>query len=319
MRFADKHEKGVFSLDKEHTQGAKRENRQKEVLKIEDKTRYLQSNDGYKYFDTMITVFPERIELKQYPKNVLRKKIDSNADDYWTDNRKKRTRRKKHEGISRSDSTHRSFTTLSNRIEYNAKDLHSFVTLTFSENITDLDEAHAKFKSYIKSVKRKNKDFKYIGVIEFQKRGAIHYHIYTTLKPDSELIPKREIKITKNINTGKYFNLEYYDLPHWSYGYSTAFDVVRNTDENFNLASYMAKYFYAQADERLFGRKKILSSRGWAEPDKYRLLSDTTDDKVKDFLLKGTEQTKIKGVVSKNKYAPDMIISNFKPKQLGAD
>lgn len=53
-----------------------------------------------------------------------------------------------------------------------------FVTLTFKENITDLKKANYLFMKFIQRMRYKiRKDFKYLAVIEFQKRGAIHYHM----------------------------------------------------------------------------------------------------------------------------------------------
>lgn len=57
----------------------------------------------------------------------------------------------------------------------------SFLTLTFAENITSVSEANEKFDLFRRKLKRYLKklgyDLKYISVIEFQKRGAVHYHI----------------------------------------------------------------------------------------------------------------------------------------------
>ena len=57
-------------------------------------------------------------------------------------------------------------------------DEHSrFLTLTFKDNITDIFYANREFKKFIQRVKHKYGDFRYLVVIQFQKRGAIHYHM----------------------------------------------------------------------------------------------------------------------------------------------
>jgi hypothetical protein len=59
----------------------------------------------------------------------------------------------------------------------------SFLSLTFAENITNLKEANAHFSRFIKRLNylssngNKKSLLKYIVVPEFQKRGAVHYHV----------------------------------------------------------------------------------------------------------------------------------------------
>jgi len=56
--------------------------------------------------------------------------------------------------------------------------MDKFLTLTFAENVTDIKEANYQFKLFRqKLVRYLGRDFKYLGVIEFQKRGAVHYHL----------------------------------------------------------------------------------------------------------------------------------------------
>ena len=57
-----------------------------------------------------------------------------------------------------------------------------FITLTFADNIQDLFIANAEFTLFIKRLnyyvfKQKKSILKYLVVPEFQKRGAVHYHI----------------------------------------------------------------------------------------------------------------------------------------------
>jgi hypothetical protein len=53
-----------------------------------------------------------------------------------------------------------------------------FLTLTFAENITDIKYANREFNKFIKRISRRiKKQMRYVAVHEFQKRGAIHYHI----------------------------------------------------------------------------------------------------------------------------------------------
>ena len=68
-----------------------------------------------------------------------------------------------------------------------------FLTLTFKENITDVKKANymfTKFKQRIdyEITKKKKSYLKYAGIIEFQKRGAVHYHVLFFNMPFMEKI-----------------------------------------------------------------------------------------------------------------------------------
>ena len=130
-----------------------------------------------------------------------------------------------------------------------------------------IDVTNRKFMNYISQVRRKaneqSRELYYLGVPEFQKRGAVHYHLFISERCGSEIIPKRIKKTTYSKKSKKYRTIEYYDLPYWKYGYSTAEDLTDNKafDENFNLALYMVKYLYKDFDQRLYGRTKILKTK----------------------------------------------------------
>lgn len=58
-----------------------------------------------------------------------------------------------------------------------------FMTLTFRENQTNISEANKQFKNFVKRLNYKIKKeasgfegLQYVNVVEFQKRGAVHYH-----------------------------------------------------------------------------------------------------------------------------------------------
>lgn len=54
------------------------------------------------------------------------------------------------------------------------------LTLTYRENITDIDTSSKYFVRFIKLVHKYYPNFKYVAVAEKQKRGAWHYHIAVT-------------------------------------------------------------------------------------------------------------------------------------------
>lgn len=59
--------------------------------------------------------------------------------------------------------------------------LNKFLTLTFKENITDINFAWREFDKFIKRVKTRFENFQFMNVIEFQERGAVHFHLLCNL------------------------------------------------------------------------------------------------------------------------------------------
>lgn len=157
----------------------------------------------------------------------------------------------------------------------------SFITLTFDPKrfnfIDDVSCANRYFRTWREQVAKKCKkiglEFMYLGVPEFQKNGNVHYHILTNLSCNSSLIPKREHKRLWKPKEKNYTELDYYDLPYWTYGHSTAFDVVKDTDDNFNVALYITKYLYKDIDNRLYGHTRVLKSNNLKKPNVYKLSS----------------------------------------------
>lgn len=71
---------------------------------------------------------------------------------------------------------------ISRLIDCNFDNHTKFITLTFRDNITDIDYTNDELKKFLKRLnyylhKRKTQLLKYIATWEKQSRGAIHYHI----------------------------------------------------------------------------------------------------------------------------------------------
>lgn len=163
-------------------------------------------------------------------------------------------------------------------IEYvsqNCDKFKSFVTLTFAENITDLDEANKIFQVYINSIRkylsRQKRKFYYLAIPEFQSRGAIHYHMLCSEECGSHVIPYRKKKIIYSRNKKEYKEMNYYDLTYWNDGFSEAEDLTDKKvfNDQFNLAIYMCGYLFKDMDGRLFNRTRILKSRNLEKPKYY--------------------------------------------------
>lgn len=127
-----------------------------------------------------------------------------------------------------------------------------FLSLTFRENITDLDFANKEFTKFIKRFNYKitglkNGYLKYVAVVEFQERGAIHYHMI-------------------------YFNLPFIERVYdvlaelWTYGSRRLLPVERVQNVGFYLCKYFTKNI---SDERLTARKCYFTSRDLVKPKIY--------------------------------------------------
>ena len=139
--------------------------------------------------------------------------------------------------------------------------LKKFLTLTYAENETDLDIARKDFDKFVKRMKTWHKEFQYIDVLEFQKRGAVHFHLLCNL-------PYVDVNKVADI---------------WGHGF-VKLNRIDNVD---NVGAYVTKYMTKDnMDERLIGRKCYSMSKGLNEPE------TITDDDTIDDVMFGLENVK---------------------------
>lgn len=267
-------------------------------------------NSVIEYYDTVAKKYVGGdVEVKRYMRTLERVKdgyeIVKGTNDYDT-SKSRSERKEKGTGEILRSNLNRSFSQMMDYIN-NSPDLTTFLTLTFKENLKDIPEANKHFNQWTLKARRVFPEFKYIGVLEFQKRGAIHYHILTNLKLDTELITRQK----KNNSE----NLPKYDVKYWNKGFSSAFDVVKDTDEKFVLSLYMGKYFFKDIDNRLFGHRKFLKSNNIKKPKLVRLRSDTAEyqNSFNDLVKNKVQSGNPKFIVAKESYGQDMIITNYVP------
>lgn len=118
-----------------------------------------------------------------------------------------------------------------------------FLTLTFRDNITDIKTCNLEFKNFIKRLKYnyRLKNLKYVAVIEFQKRGAIHYHVMLS----TPYIKQKDLQAL------------------WRNGF-IYINKINNVD---NLGAYLVKYMLKDTeDKRLQGQKAYLFSKNLIQP-----------------------------------------------------
>ena len=138
------------------------------------------------------------------------------------------------------------------RFLYCNTDLLYFWTFTFRDNVDDIDCANRLFKKFIQRLRYKYPDIKYIAVVEFQKRGAVHYHVVLNQRVD------------------------FYEMSGiWRYG----FCLVKRVNNRRHLVNYVLKYLkkVSPKDRRLWGKKVYHTSRNLNKPE------DVTNMSMCDF------------------------------------
>lgn len=161
-------------------------------------------------------------------RNKLGRKNEKNTNSATKEENRKKTQTRARKQVARL-------------INSNALEMRKFLTLTFAENITNIKVANHYFKTFVQRVnyylKKQNKPkIKYVAVIEFQKRGAIHYHLLCNLP---------------YIANSTLTNL-------WRNGF-IRINQIENID---NVGAYVTKYMNKDlSDTRLQGQKCYLTSK----------------------------------------------------------
>ena len=134
----------------------------------------------------------------------------------------------------------------------NMRDWKTFITLTFSENITDIEFANKKFRYFIDKVRRVYSDFRYICIPEFQKRGAVHYHLLTNVDVDNNKLIFAQLD-----------NYDFKHIKYWNDGFTS---VETITGDIKKVIGYISKYMTKDLDDRLFGHHRYLYSTNLQKP-----------------------------------------------------
>lgn len=160
----------------------------------------------------------------------------------------------------------------------------TFITLTFAENITDISTANKIFSNWTSNIRKLKPDFKYLAVPEFQKRGAVHYHILSNLGlDDKDIILKQQKKTGKAV---KFDDL--YDVKYWTKGFARV-DFIKNDYKK--IYSYICKYMTKDIDNKLFGKKRYFYSQNLDKPfETYLNLSNSKDFDYFMNIMKNSDQ-----------------------------
>jgi|LFRM01.2.fsa_nt_gb hypothetical protein len=242
----------------------------------------------------------DHVEVKQYRGTLSR--LKDGLEPVKPDDRNYAAKGSKNTEILKHN-IYRSYGQLLEYAFVNGHYFKTFVTLTFADNIKDLDYANSQFRKCMKAIRRKNPDFMYLGVPEFQKRGAVHYHIMTNIPIDDlRFIVQQKGQQNK------------YDFILWKHGFTSVFDLSL-ADEKFSVALYLTKYFYKDVDSRLFGRNKILKSNNLKKAQVREFMADSDEyNKYIEYLENTYNLTKEKNIESANIYVPAFVVKLYKHK-----
>lgn len=134
----------------------------------------------------------------------------------------------------------------------NFKIWRSFITLTYAKNMRDIDKAKIDFSYWVKNIRKVKKDFAYIMIIEFQKRGSIHFHVLSNLSCEDH-----------NVVIPQCSNDTYFDVKYWNKGF-TAFEIIEGDLQK--IIGYISKYMTKECDNRLFNYRRYSGSNNLLTP-----------------------------------------------------
>jgi len=134
------------------------------------------------------------------------------------------------------------------RANLDPKSPPALLTLTMRD-IVSVSEAYKAFTLFGKRLRTMyGSDISYIAVPEFQKRGAVHFHILMFGLKDEDISNERKTRRIAEL---------------WGYGFVD----ILSTDGSPKLASYLAKYMSkAMHDHRLVGKRAYSASRNVLRP-----------------------------------------------------
>ena len=266
--------------------------------------------NAFKFFDAKIKSYGNgEFLVKEYDRTLRKKKpgLEKPGKDHSPPTKQPIKKAASEVKEVRTDSLSRTRNRLIDLSITNQHEWKSFITLTFADNVTNVTEANRIFANWVRQMRRacqkEGFEFKYMGVPEFQKRGAVHYHLFTNLTPGKSLLKLQE-----------YRHKKMYDASYWTHGFTSAFDIAL-TDDQFNVGLYITKYLYKDMDDRLYGRNKILKSNNLLNPIEYDYLQ--TDEKyiqALEYILDNAYDSNTKKIVPNEDvpYAVGFTQHNFK-------
>lgn len=147
-------------------------------------------------------------------------------------------------------------------IDCNFNDKSSFLTLTFRDNVQDVEVANKEFTLFIKRLKNYLKRrLKYIGTWERQKNGSVHYHVVLFSVPYIQSEKLSEI---------------------WGNGF-IKINQIKGKVKDDAIALYITKYLVKDLENKEKQKKAYFSSRNLKKPEEFKKLLDY--DEINEMLI----------------------------------
>jgi hypothetical protein len=214
-----------------------------------------------RYFNLKVIQSGDRIEVYKYSK--------ANAKGFEGKNRTGRKGKK--DGMTNTEKNRRE---VLNRARNNIirlvncnPDLMTFISLTYKENMQDLQLSKAHLNRLFKELQRDFTEFKYLYVLELQGRGAIHYHMLCNLPVPVETAKSNFLKPEGQKILERQFHETY-----WGYGWVDIRDLSQ--EGNTNAGLYVSVYLVEDLfNLDLKGSKCYGYSRNLSRPKEYTELT----------------------------------------------
>ena len=192
----------------------------------------------HRFYDKKIVVSGNVVELYEYELPVVKSDRSpriGRAGQTATTEETKRLNREKVAARARQKVRRYANANFSNKSK--------FITLTFAENITELKAANREFVKFRKRLARfLHIDLEYIATPEFQKRGAVHFHML--------------------------MNCPYIENETLARLWGNGFVRINRIDNVDNIGAYITKYMTKGGfDERLIGQKSYFMSHNLKAPE----------------------------------------------------
>ncbi len=169
-----------------------------------------------------------------------------------------------------------------------------FITYTFAKNIKNVTQANELWSAHMRLLRGRFGKLKYLCVIEFQKRGAVHYHvIFFNMKYTKGLK-----KILENT---------------WGHGFIKIITLSRVN----NVGAYVAKYLQEDThDIRLSGKKAYFCSKGLFKPiemrNEQKIIEWTNKNCFDSMDMVGESKSYVSDKYGTIQYSKRKIITNKK-------
>lgn len=220
-------------------------------------------NDNHCYINVLNTEM--NVASKIYNK---RAQIMSDIKNFMPDEMKQEIKQEKKK---QGNNVRRAINNILKIITDNVSGDMVFMTLTYAENETDTKKCNNDFMKFIQRIKyHSDVDFKYLCIKEYQKRGAIHYHLII-------------FNYDKNY-LNWVFDKEQVIQPLWPFGFGHIKYIFDLTSLD-SIASYMGKYLskLTQRNDKDINKKMYFTSKNLKRDRVVEIIIDEYLDLVDNY------------------------------------